>query len=298
MKRAGMSVVRSPARVNEPGADPAGPAGATLWIVATPLGRVDDLSPRAREVLGSCALVLAEDTRRTRRLAQEAGIGLNRVESNHEHNEETRAALALDVLAGGGDVAVVSDAGTPLLCDPGYPLVRRARQAGFRVSPVPGPCSVTAALSASGLPPYPFLFLGFLPRKAGEVRKLFAQAAHMPATLVFFDRKDRVRESLAIALEVLGERECCLARELTKTFEEFITGTLSELSAAPDELLGELTVVIGPGTARRSTEDEVLAALREAASLGGKPKEVAARAAAGVAGWTAKEVYALSQGRT
>ena len=175
----------------------------TLFIVATPLGNLGDLSPRAAEVLGRCALVLAEDTRHTGLLCKRLGIEAARFVSLHEHNEEARLGLVLDVLGRGEDAALVSDAGTPLLADPGYRLVAAAREAGFTVSPVPGPSAVTAALSASGLPPMPFAFLGFAPRKDAERRRFFEVWAGQPATLVFFERKSRLEGTLAVAAQVL-----------------------------------------------------------------------------------------------
>jgi 16S rRNA (cytidine1402-2'-O)-methyltransferase len=260
--------------------------------VATPLGNALDLSPRAARILGEAGLILAEDTRRTGRLLAEAGVACARLVSLHEHNEAGRVAQALEFLAGGGQAALVSDAGTPLLSDPGFTLVRACRAAGVVVAPVPGPCAVTAALSASGLAPYPFTFLGFLPRKSGDVTRLFAAYAALGQTLVFFERKDRLAASLALAAAVLGDREFVVAREMTKTFEEFIPGRLFDLSVLERELLGEITVVIGPAAqgVRHSEAEAAKIHAREAAA-GGKPREVARRAAGKLSGWSATEVY-------
>jgi len=265
----------------------------TVWIVATPLGNARDLSPRAAEVLGAAGVVLAEDTRRTGLLLKTLDITANRLVSFHEHNEEDRLPQVLAWLAAGEDVALVSDAGTPLLADPGYRLVRAAREAGYVVHPVPGPSAILAALSAAGLAPYPFSFLGFPPRAASEARELFARFGATGASLVFFERKNRLADTLAVALDALSDRDCVICRELTKTFEEFLPGRLSEFAGRDLELLGEVTVVVGPGEARRSGEAEVLAVLAEEAALGGKPKDVARRAVSRLSGWTAKELYAM-----
>ena len=199
---------------------------ATLWVVATPLGNLGDLSPRAGEVLELADVVLAEDTRRTGLLFARVGLPKPRLMSLHEHNEQARIDTVLGLLHQGLRVAVVSDAGTPLIADPGYKVVRAVRTAGFPVVPVPGPAAPITALMACGLPPYPFTFLGFLPRKPGDIRKILTPFADLGMTLVFFERKSRVAVSLAVAFEVLGGREFCLARELTKEHEEFIHGRL------------------------------------------------------------------------
>jgi len=265
----------------------------TVWIVATPLGNARDLSPRAAEVLGAAGVVLAEDTRRTGLLLKTLDITANRLVSFHEHNEEDRLPQVLAWLAAGEDVALVSDAGTPLLADPGYRLVRAAREAGYTVHPVPGPSAILAALSAAGLAPYPFSFLGFPPRAPSEARELFVRFGATGASLVFFERKNRLADTLAVALDALSDRDCVICRELTKTFEEFLPGRLSDFAGRDLELLGEVTVVVGPGEARRSGEAEVLAVLAEEAALGGKPKDVARRAVSRLSGWTAKELYAM-----
>ncbi|MDE5879381.1 MAG: 16S rRNA (cytidine(1402)-2'-O)-methyltransferase, partial [Desulfovibrio sp.] len=197
-----------------------------LWIVATPLGNPGDLSPRAREILASADLVLAEDTRRAAELFRRLGLAPRRFVSFYEQNEEERREEALAALRAGAQVALISDAGTPLLADPGYRLVRACRREGLAVSPVPGPSAPVAALSAAGLPPLPFTFLGFLPRDAGPRRALFQAYAKVPGSLVFFERKDRLAQSLALAAAILGPRELAICRELTKTHEEFVLGRL------------------------------------------------------------------------
>lgn len=265
----------------------------TVWIVATPLGNLGDLSPRARETLERVGVVLAEDTRRTGQLLQLAGISGKRLLSLHEHNEEERLGEVLDLLAAGTDAAVVSDAGTPLIADPGYRLVAACRERGLTVSPVPGPCAPIAALMGSGLPPYPFVFLGFLPRREGEIRALFRQYADLQATLVFFERKNRIARTLEVAGEVLGERDFCLARELTKKHEQFINGRLGEPLADPDGLRGELTVVIGPPQAATSSREEVEGLIRDMAGQGLSLRDMARTIRSRTTGWTAKDIYAL-----
>ena len=266
----------------------------TVWIVATPLGNLGDFSPRARQTLETADVVLAEDTRRAGHLLQLAGIGGKRLLSLHEHNEDARIADVLELLGQGLQVAVVSDAGTPLIADPGYRLVAACRKAGVPVVPVPGPCAPIAALMASGLPPYPFVFLGFLPRKAGEAKALFGTYASVPATLVFFERKNRVSATLALASEILGEREFCLARELTKKHEQFIYGRLGQAPEMEGELLGEVTVVVGPPVAIADTEETRVRDLARAMIRDGMRPKAAARAVRErTTGWTAKRIYEL-----
>lgn len=269
-----------------------------LWIVATPLGNPGDLSPRAREILESVDVVLAEDTRRAGLLCRRCGLAVRRFLSCHDHNETSRLPEILRLLRTGQTAALVSDAGTPLMADPGYRLVRACRQAGLRVSMAPGPCAPVAALSASGIAPQPFTFLGFPPRDESGQKKLFAAFAAVPTTLVFFERKDRLAGTLATACAVLGPRELCVARELTKPYEEFILTRLEQHATLSRELPGEITVIIGPPEmSPRTPQETLLALLHEEAAPGGKPREVARRVQARVTGWTGKEIYALLQTR-
>ena len=268
-----------------------------LWIVATPLGNPGDLSPRAREVLTSADLVLAEDTRRTARLLRECGLEVRRLLSFHDHNEAERQEGVLRLLREGQCVALVSDAGTPLLADPGYRLVRACRKEGLAVSPLPGPSAPVAALSAAGIPPLPHSFLGFLPRDASGRDALFTAFAHVPGALIFFERKDRLKESLAQAARILGPRELAVCRELTKEHEEFIVGRLEDSAQLPDELLGEITVVVGPPEhTERTPREEVLELANAELAQGGKPRQVARRVQDAVRGWSGKEIYALLTG--
>lgn len=267
-----------------------------LWIVATPLGNPGDLSPRAREILERVDLVLAEDTRRAGLLCQRCGVLVRRFLSCHDHNETSRLPELLRLLRDGRTAALISDAGTPLMADPGYRLVRACREAGLRVSMVPGPCAPVAALSASGIAPQPFTFFGFLPRDEAGQKKLLAAFAAAPTTLVFFERKDRLARTLATAHALLGSREVCIARELTKPYEEFILTKLEPHTALPEDLLGEITVIIGPPEEIPRTPRETLLALLEEEAAGDrKPREATRRVQARTTGWTGKEIYALLQ---
>ena len=266
-----------------------------LWVVATPLGNPGDLSPRAKDTLESVDVVLAEDTRRAGLLCQRCGVTVRRFFSFHDHNEEERSAEIVRWLVEGQTAALISDAGTPLMADPGYRLVRACRAAGVGVSMIPGPCAPVAALMAAGIAPQPFTFLGFPPRDAAAQEKLFAAFATVPSTLVFFERKDRLRSTLRTAKAVLGARDLAVARELTKVHEEFILGRLDDGDSIPEDLLGEITVVIGPPEGvQRTPRPEVLTLLAEETQRGGKPRDVARRVQARCTGWTGKEIYLLS----
>lgn len=227
----------------------------TLFVVAVPIGNPDDLTPRARSTLASVAVVAAEDTRHFATLARHHGIR-TRALSYHDHNEEARTRELLARLDDGDDVALVSDAGTPLISDPGYRLVRAAIEAGIAVTSLPGASAVTTALAASGLPPHPFRFLGFLPRTAAARRAAFEAVALDDATLVAFEAPRRLTDALRDALSVLGDRPACLARNLTKAHERYQRGPLSELIASletEDEVRGECTLLVGGATDRPGT---------------------------------------------
>ena len=221
------------------------PAGV-LYVVSSPLGNPDDLSPRARRTLGEVDLILAEDTRSAQRLLH--GLGIERpLRSCFDANEAERALEAVALLREGKQVALLSEAGTPAVSDPGFRVVRAAVEAGVRVVPVPGPSAVLAALVASGLPPDRFLFLGFPPRKPGARRALLDSVRALPATLVLYESPHRAGETLADLAAALGpDRPACLARELTKTHEELVRGPLGELATryAEERPLGEVTLVV------------------------------------------------------
>jgi 16S rRNA (cytidine1402-2'-O)-methyltransferase len=229
----------------------------TLYVVASPIGNAQDLSPRALETLRTADVVLAEDTRSARKLLDGHGIG-RRTQSCFDANEPARAAQAAALLRSGASIALLSEAGTPTVSDPGYRVVRAAVAAGARVVPVPGPSAVLAALVGSGLPTDRFFFVGFPPRKTGARKGLLAQLASLPATLVFFESPHRVAATLADFVAVLGkDRPACVARELTKTHEEFVRGTLAELAEryASERPLGEVTLVVS-GAAEETGEGD------------------------------------------
>jgi 16S rRNA (cytidine1402-2'-O)-methyltransferase len=219
-----------------------------LIVVSTPIGNLADLSERARQALETADLVACEDTRHSGRLM--AHLGLKRpLVSLHEHNEKQRLAGLLARLEGGETIALISDAGTPLVSDPGFLLVRAAADAGLRVEAVPGPSAVLAALAISGLPPQPFTFLGFPPPKAGKRRTFLRRYAGLEHTLVLYESPHRLLASLADMREELGERQAVVARELTKLHEEVLRGDLGEILAlltARERLKGEFVVVLGP----------------------------------------------------
>lgn len=305
-----------------PAASPAAPASSApppaltplapgLYLVATPIGNAGDLSPRAAHVLTRAHVVLAEDTRRAGLFFRRQGLvraGHAGFFSLHEHNEAGRIPQVMEMIAGGQAVALISDAGTPVLSDPGYRLVRACRLGGLLVTSLPGPFAPAVALSASGLPPAPFTFLGFLPRQKGQAQKLLARHAATGASLIFFERKDRLCATLALAAGALGDREFAVCRELTKQYEEFILGRLGALASAPLDVLGEVTVIIGPeafgplpqvpgqaaGQGAAADPKAVLeAVLAEERERGGKPREVARRVAERIPGMGVKEIYEL-----
>lgn len=206
-----------------------GSPGGTLYIVATPIGNLEDLSPRAVAVLSGVSLVAAEDTRHSGRLLQAVGVEA-RMMALHDHNERGRAEQLLQKLEQGSDVALISDAGTPLISDPGFVLVREARRRGLRVSPVPGPCAIVAALCTAGLPTDRFAFEGFLPSRKGARFAALERLASASATLVFYESPHRILDSVADIAEAMGAgRELVIARELTKTFETFYAGPASDV---------------------------------------------------------------------
>ncbi len=230
--------------------------GGRLQVVATPIGNLGDLTPRAREALAAADLVACEDTRHTGLLLSRVGVHARRLVSLHEHNERARLPALLAALGAGQTVALVSDAGTPLLSDPGLVLVRAAVAQGARVEAIPGASAVLAALVVSGLPPLPFTFAGFAPPRPGKRRGFFARFAALGHTVVFYESPHRLAASLADAAATFGDRPAVVARELTKLHEEVRRGTLGELAAAHQgqTVRGEVVVVVGPGT-KADTEE-------------------------------------------
>ena len=257
-----------------------GPLAAGLYVVATPIGNLRDITLRALDVLSQADLVLAEDTRVTGKLLHAYVISA-KLERHDEHAAERVRPKVLAALAAGKRVALVSDAGTPLISDPGYRLVREAAAAGHAVFPIPGASALLAGLSAGGLPTDRFLFVGFPPVKSAARRTFLAEFAGLRATLVFFEGGSRLKASLADMAAVLGaEREAVVCRELTKLYETFYRGPLSALAADPklDAPKGEIVILVGPGRQIEATAADADAALADALSRL-KPADAAAEVA-------------------
>lgn len=270
-------------------------ATGRLWVVATPIGHLDDMSARAVEVLKRVERIAAEDTRHSAPLLARYGIATPTT-ALHEHNEREEVERLLARLRAGGELALISDAGTPLISDPGFRLVRAARAAGVTVSPVPGPCAAIAALSVAGLPSDRFVFEGFLPARAAARRERLAELAGEARTLVFYESSHRVRECLDDMAAVFGAaRPAVLARELTKLFETVLDGTLAQLQARlaadPNQERGEFVLLVG---GREAGEDERLAEGRRVFALLREelPPARAAKLAAAITGAPRKELYA------
>ena len=269
-----------------------------LYVVATPIGNLGDLSPRARIILANVSCIAAEDTRHTRQLLQAFGIDRPLV-SLHEHNEAAKSGELIDRLLSGESLALVSDAGTPLISDPGFDLIALARQRKITVIAVPGPCAAIAALSVAGLPTDRFLFEGFLPAKSTARRAHLQSLANETRTLVFYEAPHRVRDVLADLASVLGaQRPASVSRELTKRFETTYSGSLSELAdlAARDENFarGEIVIVVAGATRQESgavalDAEQLLRALLEELS----PAQ-AAKIAAKISGAKRNDLYSLA----
>lgn len=255
---------------------------AQLYVVATPIGNLEDITYRAIRVLKECAVIACEDTRHTRKLLDHYGIA-TRLVSYHEHNEAARTQELLILIRDGNSVALVSDAGTPLISDPGYRLVSAAVEAGVPVVPIPGPSAAIAALSASGLATDTFRFCGFLPAKAGQRKGVLETLASEQATLVFYEAPHRIVETARAMLAILGPRRAVFAREVTKLHEEFLRGTLDQIALELESraaVKGEFTILIGRGEPARpvSTEpvrDAVVRLEREGVSRMDAMKRVA-----------------------
>jgi 16S rRNA (cytidine1402-2'-O)-methyltransferase len=282
----------------EPEAEPAAPGAAGLTLVATPIGNLGDLAPRAVAVLRAAAAVLCEDTRVTAPLLLRHGLSA-KLMPLHEHNEDAATPRLVARMQAGDKLALVSDAGTPLMSDPGYRLVRAAIAAGITVSAVPGPNAAVMALTLSGLPPHPFLFQGFLPPRAAarsaELAKLrAAERAGLRATLIFYEAPHRLAETLAALAEAMGPRPAAVTRELTKRFEEVRRGTLAELAAhyAEHTPRGEIALVVGPpGEDAPDAEAGLDDRLRAALAAGESLRDAAALVATAT-GLPRKQVYA------
>jgi 16S rRNA (cytidine1402-2'-O)-methyltransferase len=266
----------------------------TLYLVATPIGNLEDISARALRILREVRLIAAEDTRHTRKLLTHFDIHTS-LTSYYEHNRYTKLDTVLGALES-GDVALVSDAGTPALNDPGYELVRAAISHGHTITPIPGACAPVTALVASGLPSDGFLYLGYLPRKSSERRRLLDTVTNLPYTLIFLETPHRLLDALTDLVAVLGDRPAAVARELTKLHEEIVRGSLQSVLAHfnAHEPRGEFTLVIGGAVLQPTIWDEEImhAEIDKALQSGESPSQVAVRLAA-ESGWQKREVYRL-----
>lgn len=269
----------------------------TLYIVATPIGNLEDITLRALRVLREVDWIACEDTRQTRKLLEHFGIAKPMV-SYHEHNESGRAAELVEKLTGGGSGALVTDAGTPLVSDPGYRLVQAAIAAGVLVVPIPGPSAAVSALSAAGLPTDAFRFCGFLPPKSSQRRKTLEQLKPETGTLIFYETPHRILEALEDVAAVMGVRPVVVARELTKLHEEFLRGTAaevrSELASRP-AVKGEITLLIGKSEVVEADDTPLEEAVR-AAEKQGLPRMEAIKQVARQRGLAKREVYRLIAG--
>jgi len=271
-----------------------GMAGA-LFVVGTPIGNLADISARALDALRSASFIVCEDTRHSRVLLAHYGISKETV-SLPAFAERERSGRILYRLSAGEDCALITDAGSPGISDPGEVLVASAVQRGIRVSPIPGPSAAVAALTVSGLPAARFHFLGFLPRKRADRAKLLAEVEPLRATLVMFESPHRLADSLEELSAALGQRRACVARELTKVHEELSRGTLAQLAAQyrGQEVLGEIAIVVeGRAEAACWSEAEVRSAIAERISRGEPLKELS-RDLAARSGWTARALYRLA----
>jgi 16S rRNA (cytidine1402-2'-O)-methyltransferase len=273
------------------------PPSGTLYVVATPLGNLEDLSPRALRILKEVSLVACEDTRRTGTLLRTHGIGTP-CTSFFEHNERWKSDRVLGALRSGKDVALASDAGTPGISDPGYRLVRDARDAGLPVVPVPGPSAALAALSVSGLPTDRFLFAGFLPPRAGARRRALEDLAAARPTLVFYESPVRVVDALGDMVAVLGDREAFLCREATKVHEEYVRAPLAALRdrlAARGAVRGEVVLVVAGATDAPPAAGGDPVELYRSLAAAGLTRREAVKEAARRLGLPAREVYRRAQ---
>ena len=251
-----------------------------LYVVATPIGNLGDLTPRAAETLRRADLVLAEDKRVTAKLLSHAGSKSRLANYNDHSSEADRESIVARL--GGEGIALVSDAGTPLISDPGYKLVRAAREAGHSVFTLPGPSALIAALTLAGLPTDRFLFAGFLPAKAKARQEALAELADIRATLVFYETGPRLGDALEAMRDVLGDREGAVVREISKLYEESVTGSLTELADryVGNQPKGEIVVVVGPPADRAEASDDDLDRALTEAMLDASPSRAAAEVAA------------------
>jgi 16S rRNA (cytidine1402-2'-O)-methyltransferase len=268
-------------------------SAGTLYVVATPIGNLSDVSPRAAATLGKVAVVAAEDTRRTRALLSHLDIHGKRLVKLDAHAGERAIGRVIDALAAGTDVALVTDAGTPGVSDPGAALVRSAAEAGMAVVAIAGPSAVTAAAAVSGLVEGGFWFIGFLPRKGEKRRRLLARIAETPEPVILFEAPTRLGATLQDLARAEPERAAAICRELTKVHEQIVRGTLADLAGGGHETRGEITLVLGPGAAEtpRATPEDVEQMVRQRLEAGASPRDVATEVSE-MTGQSRRDVYA------
>ena len=265
-----------------------------LYLVSTPIGNLEDISARALRILKQVILIAAEDTRRTGKLLKHYGIN-TRLISYHDHNKSKKIETIIRELIK-GDVALVSDAGTPVLNDPGYELVKAALEEDIQVSPIPGPASPIAALVASGLPSDSFLYLGYFPRKTTLRKQLLLSVEELPYTLIFLETPQRLFDSLNGILEILGDREICVAREITKLHEEFFRGRIHDAIEyySGSNLKGEITLVVsGREMASETWSEEKMISELRSRNLQGTSASSISKHLAEVSGWPRREIFNL-----
>jgi 16S rRNA (cytidine1402-2'-O)-methyltransferase len=268
----------------------------TLFVVATPIGNLEDITARALRVLKEVALIAAEDTRHTARLLGKYGIATPST-SLHEHNEKQKTKVIIDRLVAGDSVALVSDAGTPTVSDPGHRLIREARAANIRIVPIPGASAAIAALSVSGFAGEGFTFLGFPPTKPGERKRWFAHLSETTGIAVFFEAPHRIRYTLEEAARILGERHIMVGRELTKAHEELVEGPITDVLEKLKAPRGEFVVVVDCGHATNIrpsavTDAAIIEEFRQAIRVEGRTRRQAAARTGRVLGLSTNEVYA------
>ncbi len=267
---------------------------STLYLVATPIGNLKDISQRALQILSQVDMIAAEDTRQTGKLLKHYDIQTPLI-SFHEHSKRSKLQSLLDHLDQ-ADLALVSDAGTPVLNDPGYELVREAIEAGYEISPIPGPSAPISALVASGLPAENFLYLGYLPRRSSDRRRAVNEVSNLPYTMIFFETPHRLLGALKDLLEELGDRELAVARELTKLHEEFFRGRISAALAhyTANPPRGEITLVLAgcPPEEKTWSEEQLMAAIKVRKSQNIPPAQIASQLSA-ESNWPRREIYQL-----
>ncbi len=260
-----------------------------------PLGNSEDMSQRAKYILENVDFILAEDTKRAHLSLSRASLSTKDIFSFNEHNEKEKIPLILRKLREGNCVALISDAGMPVISDPGYLLVQECRRESIPLTVIPGACAPIIALAASGIAPLPFSFLGFLPRAQADIEHTLSPFAQIKTALIFFERKDRLYSTLAVCHAILGNRTVCIARELTKIHEEFYNFELADYTLHKDKLetlLGEITVVLSaPSEAHKSTSEEIDALIDEERSKASSPRNLTKRVQARSVGWKTSEIY-------